>query len=73
MSQFVAKVKWNQKTYDVKVNTGSSDNVVAFKQSLEDLTGVPTNRMKVLAKTKGLWKGILKDYGPFCLRVIAAI
>jgi len=54
-----AVVKWGKKT--IEIDMIPSDGVVAMKSELEDKTGVPKDRMKIMAKSKGLWKGILKD------------
>mmetsp|Transcript_10575 Transcript_10575/g.19515 ORF Transcript_10575/g.19515 Transcript_10575/m.19515 type:complete len:496 (+) Transcript_10575:146-1633(+) len=52
------KLKWSGKVFD-DVEVDPSKGAVAFKQALCDLTGVPVERQKVMAK--GLWKGTLKD------------
>jgi len=40
----------------------SPKNGVTFlKNELSEKTGVPSERMKLMAKTKGLWRGVLKD------------
>ena len=51
------KVKWGKKEYDVAVNP--SEGVPQFKRTLQETTGVPTGRQKLMGK--GLWSGILKD------------
>ncbi|CAM9148326.1 unnamed protein product [Ascophyllum nodosum] len=49
-------VKWNKKVFEgVEV----SSKVPEFKAKLQELTGVPVDRQKLMAK--GAWKGILKD------------
>ncbi|CAM9380699.1 unnamed protein product, partial [Sphacelaria rigidula] len=49
-------VKWNKRVFeDVEV----AANVIDFKTKLQELTGVPAARQKLMAK--GAWKGILKD------------
>lgn len=52
-------VKWNKETYEATFIP--SEGVLKLKVTLQGLTGVPPERAKLMAKTKGLWKGILKD------------
>jgi ubiquitin carboxyl-terminal hydrolase 14 len=57
-------VKWNKET----ITLSSFDPVIGvkgLKQELEEKTGVPSDRMKIMAKSKGLWKGVLKDDADF--------
>ena len=54
------QVKWGKQTVDIP----SYDTATGYKgltAELAERTGVPTDRMKVMAKTKGLWKGVLKE------------
>ena len=51
-------VKWGKKSVDVESFVPAA-GVKPFKQELEELTGVPADRCKLLSKS--LWKGILKD------------
>lgn len=43
------------------VNLVLAGGVAGYKVTLEEKTGVPRDRMKLMPKSKGLWKGILKD------------
>lgn len=52
-------VKWNKDTF--KVSFVLAGGVKGLKNELEEKTGVPSDRMKLMAKSKGLWKGVLKD------------
>jgi len=52
-------VKWGKKT--IEIDMIPSNGVLALKADLEDKTGVCKERMKLMPKSKGLWKGILKD------------
>mmetsp|Transcript_35160 Transcript_35160/g.69305 ORF Transcript_35160/g.69305 Transcript_35160/m.69305 type:complete len:543 (-) Transcript_35160:35-1663(-) len=54
-----ASVKWNKESYDLTFTP--SEGVAKLKEKLQQLTGVPPERAKLMSKTKGLWKGILKD------------
>jgi len=44
-------VIWGKETYDIKLVFASG--VVALKKKLEELTGVPSDRMKLMPKSKG--------------------
>jgi ubiquitin carboxyl-terminal hydrolase 14 len=52
-------VKWNKETVNLSVVPEAG--VKTLKSELEQATGVPADRMKLMAKSKGLWKGVLKD------------
>lgn len=52
-------VRWGKETFEIFLTP--SNGVKALKAQLEEKTGVPVNRMKLMPKSKGLWKGILKD------------
>ncbi|CAB9499872.1 terminal hydrolase 14 [Seminavis robusta] len=52
-------VKWNKDSF--KVDFVLAGGVKGLKNELEEKTGVPADRMKLMAKSKGLWKGVLKD------------
>eukprot|EP00555_Chaetoceros_dichaeta_P004829 CAMPEP_0198257650 /NCGR_PEP_ID=MMETSP1447-20131203/7255_1 /TAXON_ID=420782 /ORGANISM="Chaetoceros dichaeta, Strain CCMP1751" /LENGTH=609 /DNA_ID=CAMNT_0043944595 /DNA_START=144 /DNA_END=1973 /DNA_ORIENTATION=- len=58
-SAIKAVVKWGKKTIEIELIP--SNGVIALKSELEDKTGVPQERMKLMPKSKGLWKGLLKD------------
>jgi len=52
-------VSWNKQTFIVPIDPAAG--VMAFKDTLQKLTGVPAARAKIMPKTKGLWKGVLKN------------
>jgi len=52
-------VKWGKEILNVDFVVASG--VKGLKSELEEKTGVPTDRMKIMPKSKGLWKGVLKD------------
>jgi len=52
-------VKWGKESYDFVWHP--STGVKGLQVELEERTGVPRDRMKILAKSKGLWKGVLKE------------
>lgn len=52
-------VKWGKET--IELNLVVANGVKGLKEELEEQTGVPSDRMKLMAKSKGLWKGLLKD------------
>mmetsp|Transcript_19421 Transcript_19421/g.28118 ORF Transcript_19421/g.28118 Transcript_19421/m.28118 type:complete len:576 (+) Transcript_19421:64-1791(+) len=52
-------VKWGKETIELKLVP--VNGVKALKVELEERTGVPVERMKLMSKSKGLWKGVLKD------------
>lgn len=52
-------VKWNKDNFKIAFVLASG--VKGLKNELEEKTGVPADRMKLMAKSKGLWKGVLKD------------
>jgi ubiquitin carboxyl-terminal hydrolase 14 len=54
-----ATVKWGKETLSISLNP--SLGPVGLKQQLSSLTNVPIDRMKIMAKSKNLWKGLLKD------------
>jgi hypothetical protein len=45
----------------IEVQLDPTGGVFGLKSELQARTGVPMERMKVMAKSKGLWKGVLKD------------
>lgn len=53
------RVKWGKVTLDIDMKV--ADGVIGLKTMLEEKTSVPRDRMKLMPKSKGLWKGILKD------------
>ena len=50
------KLKWNKLTYDIEAP--SDVQVVDLKRKISELTGVPVDRQKLMAK--GAWTGTLK-------------
>ena len=52
------KIKWNKNSYD-DVVVEPEKGVAGLKQNVYDLTGVPADRQKLMAK--GAWIGTLKD------------
>ena len=52
-------VKWGKESFSISFIP--SDGVQALKSTLQTKTNVPIDRMKLMPKSKGLWKGILKD------------
>jgi len=52
-------VKWGKET--ISLTLIPSHGVKGLKFELEEKTGVPADRMKLMPKSKGLWKGVLKD------------
>ncbi len=52
-------VKWGKESFEVAFVP--SEGVAALKSTLQSKTNVPVDRMKLMPKSKGLWKGILKD------------
>jgi len=52
-------IKWGKETVEMQMMPDAG--VKGLKTELEEKTGVPSDRMKLMSKTKGLWKGVLKD------------
>lgn len=52
-------VKWGKEKIEMKLVP--AHGVKGLKTELEERTGVPSDRMKLMPKSKGLWKGVLKD------------
>jgi len=52
-------VKWGKEIFDTTFDPSIS--VSQLKSILSEKTGVPADRMKLMPKSKGLWKGLLKD------------
>jgi len=52
-------VKWGKET--IALDFIVAGGVKGLKTELEEKTRVPADRMKLMAKSKGLWKGVLKD------------
>ena len=52
-------VKWGKESFSISFNP--ADGVSALKSTLQSKTNVPVDRMKLMPKSKPLWKGILKD------------
>lgn len=64
-------VKWGKEeiSFDFVVAGG----VKGLKSELEEKTRVPADRMKIMAKSKGLWKGVLKDDFDFASLDLASV
>lgn len=56
---FPTTVKWGKETLEIKLIP--ANGVKGLKAELEEMTGVPSDRMKLMPKSKGLWKGVVKD------------
>lgn len=52
-------VKWGKETISIELIP--ANGVKGLKADLESKTGVPADRMKLMPKSKGLWKGLLKE------------
>lgn len=52
-------MKWGKESIELKII--AENGVKGLKTELEEKTGVPFDRMKLMPKSKGLWKGVLKD------------
>jgi len=52
-------IKWGKQT--IALDFIVAGGVKGLKTELEEKTRVPADRMKLMAKSKGLWKGVLKD------------
>ena len=52
------EIKWGKET--IKFDFVVAGGVKGLKTELEEKTRVPSDRMKLMAKSKGLWKGVLK-------------
>jgi ubiquitin carboxyl-terminal hydrolase 14 len=59
-SSYALQIKWGKETVLLE-NYDPQTGPVGLKKELEEKTGVPVDRMKLMAKSKGLWKGVLKD------------
>jgi ubiquitin carboxyl-terminal hydrolase 14 len=60
MTAIPLTIKWGKETIEIPSFVPAA-GVKSLKKELEDKTGVPIDRMKLMAKSKGLWKGVLKD------------
>lgn len=59
MPVYKTLVKWGKESIEIEMDP--STGVEGLKQQLQARTGVPMDRMKIMPKSKGLWKGVLKD------------
>ena len=57
----------------IEVQLDPTAGVFGLKSELQARTGVPMERMKVMAKSKGLWKGVLKDTEDLTLLKLSGI
>jgi ubiquitin carboxyl-terminal hydrolase 14 len=53
------QIKWGKQTIEMPYDPATGYQ--GLVRELAERTAVPANRMKVMAKTKGLWKGVLKE------------
>jgi ubiquitin carboxyl-terminal hydrolase 14 len=60
MTTISIQVKWGKETVSLPSFVPDA-GVKGLKSELQALTGVPIERMKIMAKSKLLWKGVLKD------------
>lgn len=58
-TKYAASVIWGKESIEVQLDPTAGAS--GLKSELQARTGVPMERMKVMAKSKGLWKGVLKD------------
>mmetsp|Transcript_20137 Transcript_20137/g.41396 ORF Transcript_20137/g.41396 Transcript_20137/m.41396 type:complete len:643 (+) Transcript_20137:106-2034(+) len=58
-SKYPTLVKWGKESVEIEFDPAAG--VAGLKKELQDRTGVPMDRMKIMPKSKGLWKGVLKD------------
>ena len=58
-AKYPTLVKWGKESIEIQLDP--SAGVAGLKKELQDRTGVPMDRMKIMPKSKGLWKGVLKD------------
>ncbi len=56
---YATNVTWGKESIEIQLDP--SAGVSGLKLELQSRTGVPMERMKVMPKSKGLWKGVLKD------------
>lgn len=52
------KVKWGKEAFSLEYDPSSGYS--GLTEALQAKTNVPVDRMKLMAKSKGLWKGVLK-------------
>ena len=71
MAGYKTVVKWGKET--VEVSLEPSGGVSALKSELQARTGVPAERQKIMPKSKGLWKGVLKDDCDLCALDLGSI
>mmetsp|Transcript_56928 Transcript_56928/g.120861 ORF Transcript_56928/g.120861 Transcript_56928/m.120861 type:complete len:143 (+) Transcript_56928:168-596(+) len=58
-TKYATNVKWGKESIEIQLDP--SAGVAGLKSELQARTGVPMERMKIMPKSKGLWKGVLKD------------
>lgn len=56
-------VIWGKENYDITLVI--ANGVLSFKKELEELTGVPADRMKLMPKSKGK-RGTIQKFRIFC-------
>ena len=52
-------VKWGKQVLEFTFDVTQANSGDALREHLSLKSGVPTSRMKVMSKTKGLWRGIM--------------
>jgi len=57
--KYTANVKWGKESIEIQLDPSAGAS--GLKSELQSRTGVPKERMKIMPKSKGLWKGMLKD------------
>lgn len=70
-AKYTAIVIWGKEKIEFILDP--SVGVAGLKAELQARSGVPSERMKVMPKSKGLWKGVLKDTEDLTSLNLAAI
>jgi len=52
-------IKWGKETVEFKYDPATG--VKGLQSELQERTQVPADRMKIMSKSKGLWKGVLRN------------
>lgn len=63
MRNVLIVAKWGSTVIEFSYDPSTGPK--ALREELEQRTNIPTERIKIMSKTKGLWKGILKDDSDF--------
>ena len=59
MPSYAATVKWGKESLSISLDPSAGPT--GLKQQLSALTNVLPERMKIMSKSKNLWKSLLKD------------